>query len=71
MLGLVSGAFLFGLSYRQVMPGILKIANLGNVVLPDLWNLNPLLVLGVFVVFVGILFYFLENGLVRKDKLEE
>ena len=34
---------LFGLTYQQVFPAISKIANLGNVVIPDLWNLNPYL----------------------------
>lgn len=52
------------------MPGILKVANLGRVVLPDLWNVNPFLLVGVFVVFTLVLFYFLENGLKRKDSLE-
>jgi hypothetical protein len=53
------------------MPGILKIANLGNVTLPDLWGVNPLLLVGVFVVFTLLLFYFFENGLKRKDRLED
>jgi hypothetical protein len=53
------------------MPGILKVSNLGNVVMPDLWNLNPFLVVGVFVAFILLLFYFLENGLQRKDKLDQ
>jgi hypothetical protein len=69
-LGLVTGAVIFGLTYQNLMPGILKVANLGSVVMPDLWGLNPLLVVGVFVVFIGMLFYFLENGWVRKDRLE-
>jgi hypothetical protein len=53
------------------MPGVLKVANLGNVVLPDLWGVNPFLLVSVFVVFVLILFYFLENGLKRTDKLDK
>ena len=71
MLGLLAGALIFGLIYPQVMPAILKTANLGSVTLPDLWNVNPLLLVGVFIVFVLILFYFLENGLQRKDKTQE
>jgi hypothetical protein len=67
---LITGAVIFGFTYAQVMPGILKVANLGSVVLPDLWNVNPFLLVGVFVVFTLVLFYFLENGLKRKDSLE-
>jgi hypothetical protein len=53
------------------MPKILKVSNLGNVVMPDLWNLNPFLLVGVFVAFILLLFYFLENGLQREDNLEK
>jgi hypothetical protein len=66
----LTGAVIFGLTYQQVMPGILKVSNLGNVVMPDLWNLNPFLLVGVFVVIIMLLFYFLENGLQRKDSLD-
>jgi hypothetical protein len=66
----VAGAVIFGLTYQKVMPGILKVSNLGNVVMPDLWNLNPFLLVGVFVVIILLLFYFLENGLQRSDPLE-
>ena len=52
------------------MPTILKTSNLGNVVLPDLWKVNPFLMVGVFVIFTLLLLYFLENGLKRKDRLE-
>lgn len=69
-LGLMTGAVIFGFSYREFMPAILKVANLGNVTLPDLLNVNPLLLVGVFVVMCLILFYFLENGLKRKDRVE-
>ncbi len=70
-LGLLTGALLYGITYPQFMPAVLKVANLGNIVLPDLLNVNPFLFVGVFVVFVLILFYFLENGLKRADRLEE
>lgn len=71
MLGLIAGAVLFGLTYQQVFPPIAKIANLGNVTLPGLWNVDPLLATAVFGVIVLLLFYFLEHGLQRKDKLDE
>lgn len=51
------------------MPSILKTANLGNVVLPSLWNVNPFLLIGVLLVFVLLLFYFLENGPQRRDRM--
>jgi len=38
--------------------------------MPMLWNINPLLFVAVFVVFTLLLFYFLEHGLKRKDRLE-
>lgn len=71
ILGLIAGAILFGLTYQQVFPPIAKIANLGNVTLPGLWNLDPMLVVAVFAVAVLLLFYFLEHGLRRRDKLDE
>ncbi len=71
VLGLVAGAILFGLTYQQVFPPLAKPANLGNITLPTLLNVNPFLVVGVFVVFTLLLFYFLEHGLQRKDKLAD
>ena len=54
----------------MVFPMISKIANLGNVVLPDLWNLNPYLTVIMFDLVVLFLFYLIERaGLQRKDKL--
>ncbi len=70
MSGLVAGAVLFGLTYQQVFPPLAKPANLGNVTLPTLLNVNPFLLVSVFVVFTLLLFYFLEHGLKRKDKLD-
>ena len=45
-------------------------ANLGNTTLPALLNVSPLLVVAIFVVLTLLLFYFLERGLKRADKLE-
>jgi hypothetical protein len=71
VLGLIAGSLLYGLTYQQVFPAIQKIANFGNKTLPDLWNVSPALLIGVFVILVLFLFYLIENGLRRKDKLEE
>ena len=70
-LGLFAGSLLFGLTYQAVFVPIAKIANLGNTTLPVILNVSPQLVAGVFILLVVLLFYFLERGLVRKDKLED
>jgi len=50
---------------------ISKAANLGNVVLPDLLNLNPFLIVLFFDLIVLFLFYLIERaGFQRKDKLQ-
>jgi hypothetical protein len=59
------------MTYQYVFPQISKMAYLGNVTLPDLWGVNPALLIGVFIMATLFLFYFLERGLKRKDKLEE
>jgi arginase family enzyme len=62
---------LWGLTYSQVFPLINKIANLGNVVIPDLWNLNPYLAVIAFDLMALFLFYLIERaGLQRKEKLQ-
>jgi hypothetical protein len=71
LLGFLAGAVLFGLTYQQVFPQISKFANLGNVVIPGLWNLNPYLSVLVFSMMALILFYLIDRaGLQRKDKDE-
>jgi hypothetical protein len=67
LLGFLTGAVLFGLTYQQVFPQISKLANYGNVVLPDLWNLNPYLTVFVFALISLLLFYLIDRmGLQRK-----
>jgi hypothetical protein len=61
---------LYGLTYQQVFPQIAKLANFGNITFPSLLNVNPFLLWGIFIVFVLFLFYLLERGLKRKDKME-
>ena len=68
MLGFLTGAVIFGLTYQQVFPPIQKIANLGPVVIPDLWNLSPYLTVAVFAVMALLLFYAIDRmGLQRKE----
>jgi membrane protein implicated in regulation of membrane protease activity len=65
------GAVLYGITYSQVFPVISKIANVGNVVLPDLWNLNPYLVVFLFALMSVLLFYLIDRaGLHRNEKSE-
>jgi arginase family enzyme len=65
----LTGAVIFGLTYQQVFPQISKLANVGNVVMPDLWNLNPYLTVTVFAVMALLLFYAIDRmGLQRKSE---
>ena len=43
LLGFLTGAVIYGLTYQTVFPAISAIANYGSVVIPDLWNLSPFL----------------------------
>jgi uncharacterized protein len=72
LLGFLTGAVLFGLTYQQVFPQISKLANSGNVVLPELWNINPYLTVLAFALMSLLLFYMIERvGMQRKDKEED
>lgn len=71
LLGFFTGAVLFGLSYQQIMPQLTALANLGNVVMPDLWKIDPYLFVGVFTAITLFLFYVLDrNRLYRADKVQ-
>jgi hypothetical protein len=66
-LGFLTGAVIYGLTYQQVFPQISKLAKVGNVVIPDLWNLNPYLTILVFSLMTLLLFYLIDRmGLQRK-----
>ena len=67
LLGFLTGAVIFGLTYQQVFPQIAAIAKVGNVVMPDLWNLNPFLFIAVFTLMALLLFYAIDRaGFFRK-----
>ncbi|MBX3084782.1 MAG: YeeE/YedE family protein [Anaerolineae bacterium] len=69
LLGFLVGAAIYGLAYPSVFPAISAIANYGNVVLPDLWNLNPFLSVVLFALMALFLFYLIDRaGLHRKEK---
>jgi uncharacterized protein len=69
LLGFLVGAMLYGLAYQSIFPVISAIANAGNVVIPDLWNLNPFLAVVLFVTLAILLFYLIDRaGLHRNEK---
>jgi hypothetical protein len=69
LLGFLVGAVIYGLTYQQVFPQISKIAAFGNVVMPDLWNLNPYLTVLAFSLMALLLFYLIDRaGMQRKEK---
>ena len=71
-LGFLTGAALFGLTYDKVFPPIEKLAKVGNVVIPDLWNLSPFLVVLFFVLLSVFLFYLIDRaGMQRKKVIEK
>jgi uncharacterized protein len=72
LLGFLTGAVLFGLTYQQVFPQISKIANSGNVAMPELWNINPYLTVLAFSLLSLLLFYLIDRaGMQRKDNDQE
>ncbi len=67
-MGFLAGAVLFGLTYQQVFPQISKIANFGNVVMPDLWNVDPYLMVAAMTVMSLLLFYAIDRmGMQRRE----
>ena len=70
LLGFLVGAGIYGLTYQYVFPAISKIANIGNVVIPDIWNLSPFLTVIFFALISMFLFYLIDRaGLQRKNKM--
>jgi uncharacterized protein len=71
LLGFLTGAVLYGLTYDQVFPQISALANYGNATIPDLWNVNPFLFILLFALMALLLFYLIDRaGWQRKDKAE-
>jgi len=71
-LGFLTGAALFGLTYDKIFPPIQRLAKVGNVVIPDLWNLSPFLIVLFFALVSILLFYLIDRaGMQRKKKIEE
>jgi hypothetical protein len=53
------GAILFGLTYNTVFPAISGLTNLGMTYMPELFNVNPWLLITFFAAFSLLLFYIL------------
>ncbi len=69
LLGFLVGAVIYGLTYQQVFPVISGIANYGNVVIPDLWNVSAFLFITLFTLISLLLFYLIDRaGMKRKEK---
>jgi hypothetical protein len=69
LLGFLTGAVIYGLTYQQVQPAISAMANYGSVNMPDLWNVSPFLFIMVFAVMALLLFYLIDRaGWQRKEK---
>ena len=68
-LGFLVGAVIYGLTYQFVFPPIEALAKIGNVVMPDLWNLNSFLFILLFTLITLLLFYLIDRmGMQRKSK---
>ncbi len=60
------------MTYEDIFPQISKLANYGNAVIPDLWNINPYLTVLAFALMALLLFYLIDRaGLQRKDKSDQ
>ena len=69
LLGFLTGAAIYGLTYQSVFPAISAIANYGNVVMPDLWNISSFLTVLLFALMSLFLFYMIDRaGWQRSEK---
>jgi len=70
VLGFLTGAGIFAVTWKDVFPKINQIANYGNESLPGLWNLSSVLMALVLFEFTLLLFYLLERKIGRRvDKM--
>lgn len=68
LLGFLTGAVIYGMTYDKVFPMISALANYGNITMPDLWNLSPFLTILTFALISLLLFYMIERvGWQRKS----
>jgi uncharacterized membrane protein YedE/YeeE len=68
LLGFLTGAVIYGLTYQQVFPQISAIANYGNAIIPELWNVSSFLFISMFALMSVLLFYMIDRvGWQRKE----
>ena len=68
ILGFLTGAALYGLTYAQVFPAISSIANFGSAIIPELWDVSAFLFITLFTILALILFYVIERTNVQRHK---
>jgi hypothetical protein len=72
LLGFLTGAVIFGLTYPTVFPKISQLAKVGNTTFEALWNINTWLFIILFGLISLLLFYLIDRaGLSRKDRMSE
>jgi len=60
---------IYGLTYQQVFPAISAVANYGNTIIPEAWNVNPFLFILMFSLMSVFLFYLIDRvGWQRAEK---
>jgi hypothetical protein len=62
LLGFLTGAVVYGLTYQQVFPQISAIASYGNTIIPELWNVSPFLFILMFGLMSLLLFYLIDRA---------
>lgn len=62
LLGFLTGAVVYGLTYQQVFPVISGLANYGNTIIPDLWNVSAFLFITLFTLMSLLLFYLIDRA---------
>jgi uncharacterized protein len=68
LLGFLTGAVIYGLTYQQVFPQISALTNYGNAIIPELWNVSPFLFILLFALISLMLFYLIDRvGWQRKS----
>lgn len=71
-MGFLTGAVIFGLTYRSFMPQLKEMLSFGAVSLPDLLNVSAGLMVAVLaLMFLMVLYVLDRTGAARKDKLAE
>ncbi len=72
LLGFLTGAVIFGLTYRSFMPQLKDMLDFGALPLPQLLNVSAGLMVAVFALMFLLVLYILDRtGAARKDRLAE